>query len=115
VQAPRSSAGVARAAALEALLVDPGVHLVTLSGPGGVGKTRLASEVARTLGGAFPAGCPFVDLSVVGSTQAVLPAILTALGASDRLEHILAKLGLRSRTQVAAWAVRAALEGPPPA
>ena len=31
------------------------------------------------------------------------------------VEHILAKLGLRSRTQVAAWAVRAALDGPPPA
>ena len=71
-------------AALDAVLVEQGVRLVTLIGPGGVGKTRLASEAGRTLAGAFPAGSRLVDLSVVGSRQAVLPAILRALGASDR-------------------------------
>ena len=56
-------------AAVIALLRDPEVHLVTLIGPGGIGKTRLAIEVARRmLAASGPAGldgASFIDLGAV--------------------------------------------------
>ena len=65
---------------------DGGQRLVTLTGPGGVGKTRLASELARSLTGHFPDGAWFVDLSPVGDAERAL---------STLVEH-LAPLGLSS-------------------
>lgn len=52
--------------------------LVTLVGAGGVGKTRLAVEVAAVTGGQIPGGTFFVDLSALESAQAVVPALLRA-------------------------------------
>jgi predicted ATPase/DNA-binding SARP family transcriptional activator len=54
--------------------------IVTLFGPGGVGKTRLAVEFARTQ----PVDCVFVDLSRTSDPSAVPGAVLDALGASAR-------------------------------
>ncbi len=52
-------------AELKALLSSPEVRLVTLTGPGGSGKTRLAVGLARTLVDAFPDGVYFVPLAAV--------------------------------------------------
>ena len=50
-------------AAARALLLDEAAPLLTLTGPGGVGKTRLALAVAHEAAGAFADGVAFVDLS----------------------------------------------------
>jgi predicted ATPase len=46
-------------------LLDPQVRLLTFTGPGGTGKTRVAIEVATTIAHRFTDGAHFVDLSPV--------------------------------------------------
>jgi len=76
-------------AAVRALLETEGARLVTIVGPGGVGKTRLAIEVARELAAEFADGTWFVDLAPIHSAGLVLPAIANALGAQGTLaEHL---------------------------
>jgi predicted ATPase len=77
----------AEAAAVGALLTDPQVRLVTLVGPGGIGKTRLALEVAAELAGAAAQagtrafdGVWFVDLAPVTDPEQVPGTMATALG-----------------------------------
>ena len=67
-------------AELAGLLDDPACRLITLVGPGGIGKTRLAVEVAREHATAFRHGAGFVPLVAVGSPQAILPTMAEALG-----------------------------------
>ena len=53
----------AELAAVKGLLLDPGVRLMTLTGPGGTGKTRLAMQVAADLALVFEGGVAFVNLA----------------------------------------------------
>jgi predicted ATPase/class 3 adenylate cyclase len=68
-----------------ALLVhDRRNRLVTLVGPGGVGKTRLAVEAARRVGGDFADGARFVALAAVSDVRDLSSAIARALAAPVR-------------------------------
>ncbi len=60
-------------------LDDPSARLITLTGPGGVGKTRLAGEVALRSCAHGPGGVVFVGLASVADPARVLPTIAEAL------------------------------------
>jgi non-specific serine/threonine protein kinase len=55
-------------------------RLVTVTGPGGVGKTRLAAEVARAAAGQFADGAWLVELAAVPESALLQAAVATALG-----------------------------------
>ncbi|MFN2293019.1 MAG: ATP-binding protein [Candidatus Promineifilaceae bacterium] len=66
--------------ALTGLLADPGVRLVTITGLGGMGKTRLALDIAwRHTGGQYQDGVTFVQLAGLESAEFLVQAIAQAL------------------------------------
>jgi predicted ATPase len=68
---------------LHAMLTDSGTRLVTLIGPGGTGKSRLALQVAADVLGAFPDGVWWVPLAPVADPTLVPHAIATVLGVRE--------------------------------
>jgi predicted ATPase/DNA-binding winged helix-turn-helix (wHTH) protein len=75
-------------------------RLVTLTGPGGIGKTRLALEAARQQRSRFPAGTWWVDLARVSEPETVLDQLAGAIGVApvpgtSLLEAVVRALGRR--------------------
>lgn len=66
-------------ATLQQMLADPQYRLITLVGPGGSGKTRLAIEAARNPGSVFIHGVVFVPMANVNSVDLVVPTIANAM------------------------------------
>jgi predicted ATPase/class 3 adenylate cyclase len=81
---PTSFVGRGRELAdVHAMLEDPAVRLLTLTGPGGTGKTRLALEAAGSLVERFPDGVWFVPLAAIEDSRHVGLAVVEALGLSN--------------------------------
>lgn len=83
--------------AVQQLLLRDEVHLVTLTGPGGTGKTRLGLQVAAEVSEHFTDGTWFVSLAPISDPDLVMPVISQALGlreARDQsaLEHLKSSL-----------------------
>jgi predicted ATPase len=86
-----ASSFVGREAELAEVLgkVEAGARLLTLTGPGGSGKTRLALEAAATLVPEYKAGVFWVGLAALRDATLVTEAIAQVLGAKDGLaEHV---------------------------
>jgi predicted ATPase/DNA-binding CsgD family transcriptional regulator len=95
---PRPLTSVVGRDAEAATIVDrlrrEGVRLLTLTGPGGVGKTRLALLVAEIAADDFPDGMIFVSLATIADPTHVLPAIARALGIRETASQpLLAQVG----------------------
>jgi predicted ATPase len=96
------------AAVKDLLMRDPqgqgqGVRLVTLTGPGGTGKTRLALQAASELIDRFIDGVYFVDLAPIREPEAVLAAIARTVGLKETSDRPLldeVKNQLRAQTML---------------
>ncbi|UDY34552.1 BTAD domain-containing putative transcriptional regulator [Dermatobacter hominis] len=87
----RAAPLVGRAAAVDDVLdALATARMVTITGPGGVGKSSLANEVARRTTSRFPDGVRVVELAPVADGSAVIAAVAQAVDAERRSERSLA-------------------------
>jgi hypothetical protein len=70
------------------LTEEPECRLLTIAGPGGMGKTRLALEVASRLLEQFPDGVCFVPLQTVSAAEFITPAVADASNSVPQVERI---------------------------
>jgi predicted ATPase/class 3 adenylate cyclase len=68
----------------EALRLLRGTRLLTLTGPGGIGKTRLSLQIAAAAADDFPDGVWFVPLEPVRERELVAPTIARVIGVTDK-------------------------------
>ena len=82
---------------LVSTLLDPACRLVTVTGPGGTGKTRFAVQVARRLEASFSGGVYYFSMAAVARPESIIPALADGLGVvfsgpADPLDQILHSL-----------------------
>lgn len=84
-------------AVLANLLEQSDIRLITLTGPAGVGKTRLALQVTQTIKSSFPAGVLFVELAPI-SDASLIRAHLTHVLGTHKLDHAIDQASSTSLT-----------------
>ena len=81
-------------------------RLVSLVGPGGVGKTRLAVRIATGLGRGFSGGAWLVELAEIGDPALVGQAVMTALNLRDQAAAAPSRCSQLSTTSNSSWSRR---------
>jgi predicted ATPase len=64
-------------------ILEAGARVATITGPGGMGKTRLATAVADRISPRFPDGIAYVELAAVSEPERVLPTVASAVGVKE--------------------------------